>query len=302
MEPGKTIGLISQDDLEDTIREAESKLGDLIREDRELTAFEDQESRRKDAAVARLEDALLRSQVTAREKLKIAHRVVDGADRLRQQKHLGDLELLDSREKFYDIQNDLNTGESRLAELDLDRITAENVRARARLDRRLKMKQLETKLSLDREKRSRTSQVVSPVGGRIAQVLHADGELVLEGAPVILLHAPKDDQGADDSGVAYESIVFVAAGEGKKIEVDDCVEIVPATVKREEHGFIFGHVVAVSELPATRLAMEAALEHPELVERVPQAVCAGRPPPRPGHARAQRPRTVRFRSRAARSE
>ncbi len=40
----------------------------------------------------------------------------------------------------------------------------------------------------------------------------------------------------------------------------------PATVKREEHGFIKGKVVAISELPATKLAMEAALEHPELVD------------------------------------
>ena len=37
-------------------------------------------------------------------------------------------------------------------------------------------------------------------------------------------------------------------------------------MKREEHGFIRGRVVAISELPATRLAMEAALEHPELVD------------------------------------
>jgi HlyD family secretion protein len=46
----------------------------------------------------------------------------------------------------------------------------------------------------------------------------------------------------------------------------DPVEVVPATVKREEHGFIHGQVVAISELPATRLAMEAALEHSELVD------------------------------------
>src|SRR5271166_4527547 len=44
------------------------------------------------------------------------------------------------------------------------------------------------------------------------------------------------------------------------------VEVMPATIKREEHGFIHGKVVAVSELPATRLAMEAALQHPDLVE------------------------------------
>ena len=182
VEPDQEIGRISQDDLEDTIREAESKLKDLEREHQELTAFEDQEARRKDAAIARLEEAILRSQETARDKLKIAQRAYDGATRLRQQKNLGDLELLETREKFYDIRNALNTGQSRLAELDLDRLTAENVRSRARLERKLKIKQLETKLALDYKKRTRTSQLISPAGGHVAQVLIPVGELVREGA------------------------------------------------------------------------------------------------------------------------
>ena len=65
---------------------------------------------------------------------------------------------------------------------------------------------------------------------------------------------------------AYESIIFVPAGEGKKINLGDRVEVSPATVKREEHGFIRGRVAAIWEMPATKLAMEAALEHPELAE------------------------------------
>ncbi len=77
---------------------------------------------------------------------------------------------------------------------------------------------------------------------------------------------PRPTRGADDAGPAYDAIVFVSAGEGKRIEADDPVEVVPATVKREEHGFIRGHVVDIAELPATKLAMEAALEHPELVD------------------------------------
>jgi HlyD family secretion protein len=40
----------------------------------------------------------------------------------------------------------------------------------------------------------------------------------------------------------------------------------PATVKREEHGFIHAEVVAVSELPATRMAMETSLQHSDLVD------------------------------------
>ena len=82
----------------------------------------------------------------------------------------------------------------------------------------------------------------------------------------MLLHSPKSELGTDDAGKAYDSIVFVPAGEGKKINPNDLVEVSPTTVKREEHGYIRGHVVAVSELPATKLAMESALQHPELVE------------------------------------
>ncbi len=78
--------------------------------------------------------------------------------------------------------------------------------------------------------------------------------------------APRASRGTDDDAGPYESIIFVPAGEGKKIDLGDPVEVSPATVKREEHGFIRGRVVAIWEMPATKLAMEAALEHPELAE------------------------------------
>ena len=112
----------------------------------------------------------------------------------------------------------------------------------------------------------RTSKVVSRFSGVVAQVFCARDELVKEGGPVVLLHSPKSEHGLDDAGAAYDSIVFVPAGDGKKIDIGDVVEVSPTTVKREEHGFIRGEVVTVSELPATKLAMESALQHPELVE------------------------------------
>jgi HlyD family secretion protein len=264
--PGDEIGEISQDELKDSIREAQSKRDDLEREDRELTQFEQQERETQEAALVRLRKSILQAQDTSKDKLKIARRVVAGADRLRSDKHLGDIELLESREKLYLILDDLNKGQSRLAELELESIKAENTRRRARIDRGLKIKQLETKLALDRDKLTRTSRVVSHVRGQVAQVLSAADELVREGAPIVLMHAPKTDRGADDAGRPYDTIVFVPAGEGKKIEVGNTVEVSPTTVKREEHGFIRGSVVAVSELPVTRLAMEAALAHPELVD------------------------------------
>lgn len=266
VEPGAEIGHIAQNDLQDTIRAAELNLADLKREDGELTEFEETERHRKEAAVNKVKQAVHATQSNALDKLKIAQRLINGSDRLHDQQHLGDLELLEAHQKFYEIKDELYKGDSRLAELELELATAESVRRRMQLERKLKIGVVETKLALDREKLERTSRIVSQSRGEVTQILSARGELVHEGAPIVLLHAPKDELGTDDSDLAYDAIVFVPAGEGKKIKARDPVEVSPATIKREEHGFIKGEVVAVSELPATKLAMEAALAHPELVD------------------------------------
>jgi HlyD family secretion protein len=266
VKPEQLIGIIAQEELQDAIDEAESKLKDAEQEDRILTEFEQREGKTKAEAVERVKRAVLLAQGTSRQKHKIADRVVTSADKLRAQSYLGDLDLLESREKLYLIQDDLNKGESKLAELELELTKDDHLRRRAQLERRLKIGQLKTKLMLEGRKLTRSSRIVSKVEGQVAEVLSARGELVKEGSPVVLLHAPKAERGTDDEGPAYDSIVFVPAGEGKKINLFNRVEVCPATVKREEHGFIEGSVVAVSELPATKLAMEAALEHPELVD------------------------------------
>ena len=56
------------------------------------------------------------------------------------------------------------------------------------------------------------------------------------------------------------------AGEGKKIELGNSVEISPATVKREEHGFIRRACRRRLRAAGHQAAMESALQHPELVD------------------------------------
>jgi HlyD family secretion protein len=266
IKPGDVIGEISQDDLKDLIHEAETRLGNLKRDDAELTRFEAKEKESQDAAVDRLKRTILLAKADSRESQKIAERVVVSSDRLRFEHHLGDIDLLSAKEKLYKIRDDLNEDQARMAELDLTSLRSEYARQRAQLERRLKIRELETKLELDREKLNRTSRIVSHSRGRVAQLLSAPDELIREGSPVVLLHATREQAGIDDTGPPYDSIIFVSAGEGKKIELKDSVEVTPATVKREEHGFIRGEVVAISELPATKLAIEAALQHSELAD------------------------------------
>jgi HlyD family secretion protein len=267
VEPEQEIGQISQDDLKDAMSETEARLLELKKEDDRLTAFEAGERSTQKQALDRLKDALDRTVANSAEGLGIADRIVEGSLRLRKMSNLSNLDYLKDLQERYTIQNDLNGGNTKLAELELTRLTAENQRQRFKLQRQLEISRLETKLSLDSAKLKRTSRIVSHGQGTVTQILTAADELVREGAPVVLLSSPKETApGTDDVGIPYESIVFVPAGEGKKIDVDNFVEVMPATIKREEHGYIHGRVVAVSELPATRLAMEAALQHPDLVD------------------------------------
>ena len=167
------------------------KLSDAEREDIELTQFEQKERETQTEAIDRVKKAIracaghFTRQAQDRRTRRLERRPAA------RQSYLGDIELLESREKLYVIRDDLNKGKSRLAELELEAITAENARSRAQLERQLKIRQLKTRLALDRDKLTRTSRIVSRVGGRVAQVLSARGELVHEGSPVVLLHAPE---------------------------------------------------------------------------------------------------------------
>jgi multidrug efflux pump subunit AcrA (membrane-fusion protein) len=228
--PGEEIGQISQEDLKDAVRGTESKLNDLQQEDRRLTELEKQDRKNDEALLARQLDALGR----------------------------------DSDDPAENARRSL-----RRTELEKDRLNAQNSRYRAQLERRVKVQSLETQLHLDREKLARMSQIITGVSGRVEQIFIGAGEPVREDAPVVLLHSLRAQPSADDSGKPpYDAIIFVAAGDGGRIDLGDFVEVVPATVKREEDGFIHGRVVAVEEQPATRRKVEETLGYPDLADAI----------------------------------
>ena len=131
VKPGDPIGEISQEELNDSILEAEAKLEDLVAEDLALTQFERLERETHEKAMEGVKVATRQEQKSSREKLRIADHMVLGTDRLRMRYSLSDQELLEAREKKFGIENDVNKGATRLAELDLEGTKAESTRGRA---------------------------------------------------------------------------------------------------------------------------------------------------------------------------
>src|SRR5262249_33107367 len=149
-------------------------------------------------AVERLRLALQTTIDNNRNGLKVAEKIKDGARRLLARNLLNNLDLLESMEKLYEIRTNVDTGDSKLAELDLTWLSAENARDKAALQRRLELNRVETKLGVERAKLERTSRIVSPVDGKVTQILTAANELVHEGSPVALLSTQRIDSSADE--------------------------------------------------------------------------------------------------------
>ena len=64
------------------------------------------------------------------------------------------------------------------------------------------------------------------------------------------------------------ALLYVPAGEGRRIQRGMRAELVPDTVEREVYGGIVGRVLSVSPLPATREGMRRILRNDQLVDQL----------------------------------
>jgi HlyD family secretion protein len=64
------------------------------------------------------------------------------------------------------------------------------------------------------------------------------------------------------------ALIYVPAGEGRRIQRGMRAELVPDTVEREVYGAIVGRVLSVSPLPATREGMRRILRNDQLVDQL----------------------------------
>jgi HlyD family secretion protein len=101
--------------------------------------------------------------------------------------------------------------------------------------------------------------VASPYDGRVIEVMTDPGALVGAGSRIVTLEPLDED---------IETILYVPATEGKKIQPGMSVRISPSTVKAEEFGFMLGEVSRVSDFPMTPEGLRRVLRNDKLVEQL----------------------------------
>lgn len=194
-------------------------------------------------AAARERESQLMRRVTEQEGLLaqgVATRPVVLA--ARSQANQASQEVADARNQILQLglaQLDLaGQNEQRIAEA--ERILAETRRRLAELEARLERQRV----------------VRAPAGGRVTEIRVPRGAATRPGEAVLTI---------EDGAERLELVLFIPPKDGRRVRPGMAVRVSPSTARWEEYGAMLGHVIAVSEFPATREGMAALLRNNELV-------------------------------------
>ncbi len=159
------------------------------------------------------------------------------------------------------VVREISEGRVRLRNLAAREAQVRQAQEKEKLQRGLRLSDLTRKISGLEERLERTSKVVCPFHGRVAELrISRRNTEVKPGSPLFLV-VPGGE--AEDE---LEATLYVAAGEGKNIRPGMSVELSPSTVRREEFGSMLGKVESIAELPTTEQAMMAHFNDPTLVK------------------------------------
>ena len=273
IEPGDIVGTISQQNLQDELDEARSRLLELQAQNVTHLEFDEREESLQ-ASLATVDRKRLQQTIDFAgdriERLRTRHEIVQD---LLTGGMMTEIDL-------HEVEQDIETAslDREKARLEIQQLEArdENAtfqRQRERMKRENEVERLQSTSDLLAGRLSRESQVVSQVAGRVVEIRAALQTEVDIGDAILLV----EPTGSDVGGL--EAILYVSAATGKRVKVktdengeEMVVHISPSTVKREEYGSMLGVVSYVAKVPTSKPAMEARLGDKDLAETLTREI------------------------------
>ena len=159
----------------------------------------------------------------------------------------------------------LDAGRGEIAALQLEiqnnalrRLQLANSGVESVRDVRRRLQEAERELSAQQLELAQAGRVTSPYRGYVREVRTSIGQLVSVGQALVSIEL---------ADVPLQALVLVS-NDGKRITPGMEARVAPATVKREEFGFIVGRVQTVSTQPMTLAGMTRTLGNDLLVQQL----------------------------------
>lgn len=162
------------------------------------------------------------------------------------------IDLYEARFRVSDARNEIVTLEAQFTQQKLQR-------GRDLLDARFRVEEARRAAEQLTAELARDILVSSPIAGRVTAIKAPPGSYLAPGHAVASI----------ESAHGRLHVVAYLPGEtGRQVRPGQAARVVPATVRREEHGVITGHVEAIPDFPESTESIVAKLPNPQLAQHL----------------------------------
>ncbi len=260
---GEVIARVTQYDLIKIIREERIKLKELEEGQTKTEKFS-----RKDAALQKkyLKQQKINIIVTINsdtEQLKFIEEKVKAYEELYAEGGIAKQTVVDMKNQYNNLSQRIAGNKNKLKQIErqLSQVVITEESKMTDLDQLIEAKRRD--IERMEQNLSFNSNIVCPITGRVIEIMVNNGALITPGMTIISLeptgHWVKDIQ----------AVVFVTS-EGRNLTPGMKALISPATVKKEEYGFIQGRITYVAEYPSSFQGMMRTLGNESLVRALMQ--------------------------------
>lgn len=267
VQKGQTVGIVVQPELDDRIRRAQLQLQQLSAVDADKArarAIDDEAAR----ALADQQRTSLNRQMQV-----MQDRVANLRERLQtQQKLLAD--GLVTAQQVTSTQFEIGSAEVQIESLRGDMRQVELHQSdRLREGRnesstaRAGEAELEHEIESLNKQQHYASRIVASATGRVVEVLHNNGDLVEPGQDVLIIEGFMSDAERRDIP-PLTARAYLPIAEGKKVREGMPARVTPATVAREEAGYMSGWVLSVSPFPVNESSIRLHVQSTALAQSI----------------------------------
>ncbi len=256
---GEVIGHLELPELEVRVENAAARLKELEKADGISDEADATNLRLTVAALDERKETLEQSAADFDEQTKALSEQVEIQRDLQKRGLIPRSTLLANQTALASSQQSASNARVELANTETSRSEMMNTLREKDEARRLGIADAERELRTLQKQYDEAINIRSPFDGRIIEIQTDIGDVVRRGESVLAL---------ENTHEALQCLLFIPAGEGKKVKPGMAAQLAPSVAKREEYGFLKGTVVSVSGLPATDAAAESILHNSRLVEQL----------------------------------
>lgn len=257
---GDAIATISQPDQDERIKRLKSRVVELENRTANVVSLSSRGLALSDEAFSKRQEFLRKQIEVAKSRVDIERNQIETLRQLLEQRLATRRSVEDAERSHASAEMAVETLRRQLADLDRERTEVAKREADEKAQIQLELSDARSELRLLESERGRSTVVTSAFSGRVVEIKSGRGSLVSVDSPVVVLER------ISDNASKVEVVMFVASNDGKKIHSGALAEILPATARRDEHGYLVGKVDYVSDYPATPQALLATLGSEELVK------------------------------------